>query len=92
MTNNLINRLTADLAAADQNGTYKKLKTIEGPISDRIRLKDAGEVTLMSSNDYLGFANHPAVVGAARAALLKYGASTASVRFICGTQDVHQIL
>ncbi|MCC3305821.1 glycine C-acetyltransferase [Sneathiella sp. HT1-7] len=92
MTNNLINRLTADLAAADRNGTYKKLKTIEGPIGDRIRLKDIGEVTLLSSNDYLGFANHPVVVEAARDALLRYGASTASVRFICGTQDVHQTL
>ncbi|MCF8469139.1 MAG: aminotransferase class I/II-fold pyridoxal phosphate-dependent enzyme, partial [Sneathiella sp.] len=92
MTNNLISRLTDELFKSDRAGTYKRLKIIEGPISDRIRLAGKGEVTLLSSNDYLGFANHPEVVEAARAALLKYGASTASVRFICGTQDVHQTL
>lgn len=92
MTNKLLQRLTDELFAADQAGTYKRLKVIESPISDRIKLKGDGEVTLLSSNDYLGFANHPEVVEAARAALLHYGASTASVRFICGTQDVHQTL
>lgn len=92
MSNALIDRLTEDLFLADETGTYKRLKTIEGPISDRIKLAGQGEVTLLSSNDYLGFANHPEIVEAARAALLKYGASTASVRFICGTQDVHETL
>ncbi len=92
MTNTLISRLSDDLQAAEADGTYKKLKTIEGPIGDKVWLKDRGEVILLSSNDYLGFANHPEIVSTARDALLSYGASTASVRFICGTQDIHQTL
>ncbi|MCR9213884.1 MAG: glycine C-acetyltransferase [Proteobacteria bacterium] len=92
MTNALISRLTEELQTAETDGTYKKLKTIEGPIGDKVWLKDNGEVILLSSNDYLGFANHPEIVSTARDALLSYGASTASVRFICGTQDVHQTL
>ncbi|WP_373086525.1 glycine C-acetyltransferase [Sneathiella sp.] len=92
MTNTLIARLNDDLEAAEKNGTYKKLKIIESPISDKIWLEGKGEVTLLSSNDYLGFANHPEIISTARDALLSYGASTASVRFICGTQSVHQTL
>src|SRR5690606_39586589 len=48
--------------------------------------------TLLSSNDYLGFASHREIVAAARDALLHFGASTASVRFISGTQSVHDTL
>ncbi|WP_339630011.1 aminotransferase class I/II-fold pyridoxal phosphate-dependent enzyme [uncultured Sneathiella sp.] len=92
MTNTLLSRLSDELFAAEQAGTYKLLKTITGPIGDKIELEGKGEVTLLSSNDYLGFANHPEIVEAARQALLDYGASTASVRFICGTQDIHQLL
>ncbi|PHQ70517.1 MAG: glycine C-acetyltransferase [Sneathiella sp.] len=92
MSNNLIDRLTADLATAEAAGTYKRLKIIESPIGHRIWLEGKGEVTLLSSNDYLGLANDPEVISTARDALLSYGASTASVRFICGTQAVHQTL
>jgi len=92
MTNNLIARLSKDLEAADAAGTYKRLTTIESPIGHRIWLKDKGEVILLSSNDYLGLANDPEVVSTARDALLSFGASTASVRFICGTQSVHKAL
>ncbi|TNE39479.1 MAG: glycine C-acetyltransferase [Alphaproteobacteria bacterium] len=92
MSNNLISRLQDELDGFERAGTYKKLKTIEGPIGDKVWLKGKGEVVLLSSNDYLGLANHPEVVSTARDALLSYGASTASVRFICGTQDIHQTL
>jgi glycine C-acetyltransferase len=88
----LIDRLDRELAAANEAGTYKRLKSIESPIGARIKLHDKGEVTLLSSNDYLGFANHPEIITSAKNALDAYGASTASVRFICGTQDVHQKL
>ncbi|MEH6546727.1 MAG: glycine C-acetyltransferase [Sneathiella sp.] len=88
----LITRLEKDLNAANEAGTYKRLKSIESPIGARIKLLGKGEVTLLSSNDYLGFANHPEIIAAAKKALDEYGASTASVRFICGTQDVHQKL
>lgn len=62
----LIDRLDRDLAAANEAGTYKRLKSIESPIGARIKLHDRGEVTLLSSNDYLGFANHPEIIAAAK--------------------------
>ncbi|OUR80250.1 glycine C-acetyltransferase [Alphaproteobacteria bacterium 46_93_T64] len=92
MSQALLTRLSHALEDAEENGTYKHLKSIEGPIGAEIQLEGRKHISLLSSNDYLGLANHPVVVEAARDALLKYGASTASVRFICGTQDIHQKL
>ncbi len=92
MSVKLLNRLEGALEQAEENGTYKHLRFIEGPIGAEIQLEGRDHISLLSSNDYLGLANHPEVVEAARDALLKYGASTASVRFICGTQDIHQQL
>src|SRR5439155_25390487 len=53
-------------------------------------LEDVGEVIVMCSNNYLGLANHPEVVAAGLEGLRRYGAGTASVRFICGTFDCHR--
>ncbi len=92
MSRDLIERLDRELAEAEIAGTYKHLKSIEGPIGAKIRLEGNEGISLLSSNDYLGLANNPEVVEAARSALLTHGASTASVRFICGTQDIHQKL
>lgn len=92
MSHNLIKRLSHELEQAEVDGTYKHLKSIEGPIGATIRLDGQTGISLLSSNDYLGLANNSEVVEAARSALLTYGASTASVRFICGTQDIHQKL
>jgi glycine C-acetyltransferase len=92
MSKALIDRLSANLHKEEESGTYKHLKFIKGAIGSKIELENFGEVTLLSSNDYLGLANNPEVVQAAKDALDKYGASTASVRFICGTQDIHRQL
>lgn len=92
MSVNLLKRLAAELEEAERQGTYKHLKSIESPIGAKIKLAGKEGISLLSSNDYLGLANHPEVVEAARAALTQYGASTASVRFICGTQVIHQKL
>ncbi len=92
MSSRLFTRLQGALDDAEAQGTYKHLKSIEGPIGAKIKLNGIEDVSLLSSNDYLGLANHPAVVSAAKEALDQYGASTASVRFICGTQDIHQAL
>ncbi|MBL4907014.1 MAG: glycine C-acetyltransferase, partial [Sneathiella sp.] len=92
MSKKLITRLGNALAEAEAAGTYKHLKYIQGPIGPKIQLEGSGEVTLLSSNDYLGLANNTEVVEAARDALSRYGASTASVRLICGTQDVHKAI
>lgn len=81
------------LSALDAGGQYKHLRTIESPMDAVIRLRgDDGrtrEVLCFCSNNYLGLANHPEVVAAGIEGLKKYGAGTASVRFICGTFEPH---
>lgn len=71
---------------------YKRLNYIESPQGARVRMEGRGEVLILSSNNYLGLANEPAVVEAGVDALRRYGAGTASVRFICGTFVVHREL
>jgi glycine C-acetyltransferase len=71
---------------------YKRLNHIEGPQGARVRMEGRGEVVILSSNNYLGLANEPAVVDAGVRALREFGAGTASVRFICGTFTVHREL
>jgi glycine C-acetyltransferase len=74
-------------------GTYKSLRHLDSPMSAHSLMREAdGEVIVMSSNNYLGLADHPDVVAGSAAALKKYGAGTASVRFICGTMTVHEEL
>jgi len=92
MSNGLLNRLGSALNDAEEDGTYKHLKKIQGAIGAKIKLDGVSDITLLSSNDYLGFANNPEIVEAAKEALSTYGASTASVRFICGTQVIHDQL
>ena len=85
-------RLNADLDALRAAGTYKRLRHITGPMAPEVHMEEAGDVIVLSSNNYLGLADHPDVVAAGIAALKKYGAGTASVRFICGTFDIHREL
>ncbi|MBA3919332.1 MAG: glycine C-acetyltransferase [Gemmatimonas sp.] len=84
--------LLAELSALKEAGTYKRLNHIESPQGPRVRMEGRGEVIVLSSNNYLGLANEPAVVDAGIDALRRYGAGTASVRFICGTFTVHREL
>ena len=85
-------RLNADLDALRAAGTYKRLRHITGPMASEVHMEEAGDVIVLSSNNYLGLADHPDVVAAGIAGLQKYGAGTASVRFICGTFDIHRDL
>jgi glycine C-acetyltransferase len=85
-------RLEADLDALRAAGTYKRLRHITGPMAPSVHMEEAGDVIVLSSNNYLGLADHPDVVAAGIAGLEKYGAGTASVRFICGTFDIHREL
>jgi glycine C-acetyltransferase len=85
-------RTHAILDSLRQSGQLKHLQTIEGPMDATVKLKDYGEVACFCSNNYLGLANHPAVVQAGIEGLKRYGAGTASVRFICGTFDCHHAL
>ena len=85
-------RLNADLDALRAAGTYKRLRHITGPMAPEVHMEEAGDVIVLSSNNYLGLADHPDVIAAGIEGLKKYGAGTASVRFICGTFDVHREL
>src|SRR5690606_37620036 len=73
-------------------GLYKEERVIASPQGARIRLEDGREVLNFCANNYLGLADHPALVEAAKQALDDFGYGMASVRFICGTQTVHRRL
>ena len=92
MTNAVLERLEAELAKAREFGNYKTLHELQTATRAHVEVAEIGEVLLMCSNDYQGFAAHPAVVAAARAALERFGVGPASVRFICGTLTVHDKL
>ncbi len=85
-------RSSAILAHLEQTGQLKQLQMIESPMGPRISIRGKGEVDCFCSNNYLGLANHPDVVEAGIEGLRKYGAGTASVRFICGTFAPHVAL
>jgi glycine C-acetyltransferase len=73
-------------------GTFKTERVLESPQAARIRVAGGREVINMCANNYLGLANHPEVVQAARESLATWGYGLASVRFICGTQQLHKDL
>ena len=92
MSKSLIDHAQSELAAIEAEGLTKHERTIHSAQSARIRLADGREVLNLCANNYLGLADHPEVVEAARQALLDRGFGMASVRFICGTQDQHREL
>src|SRR6202021_142961 len=73
-------------------GLLKRERLIAGPQGALVRLADGREMINLCANNYLGLANHPAVLQAAHEALERFGYGVASVRFICGTQSVHREL
>ena len=81
----------AEIEALKTARTYKTERVLQGPTGARVRV-DGREVLLLTSNNYLGLANHPRVLDAARAALSRWGNGLGSVRFICGTQELHKEL
>ncbi len=85
-------KLQSDLDALKKAGTYKHLRHITTPMAPEVHMEEAGDVIVLSSNNYLGLADQPEVVEAGKRGLEKYGAGTASVRFICGTFDIHRVL
>jgi glycine C-acetyltransferase len=92
MTSALDQRLRADLDGFRRDAVYKRLNFLESPQAARVRMEGRGEVIILSSNNYLGLSNQPEVVAAGHAGLDRFGAGTASVRFICGTFTVHREL
>ncbi|MGA9597104.1 MAG: glycine C-acetyltransferase [Acidimicrobiia bacterium] len=75
-----------------ESGLFKEERTIASPQQAVITLDDGSQVINMCANNYLGLANHPALVAAAAEAVTEYGYGMSSVRFICGTQTVHKRL
>src|SRR5262245_7327221 len=70
----------------------KHFHNITGPLGPTACIEGRGEVIVLCSNNYLGLADHPDVIAAGIDGLKKYGAGTASVRFICGTLDCHRLI
>lgn len=83
--------LEAQLADIRSHGLYKAERRLLGPQGSAIRVAQ-GQVLNLCANNYLGLANHPAIVQAATKGLETHGYGMASVRFICGTQDLHKQL
>ena len=82
-------QIGGELDALRAAGTYKHFNTLESPQGPVVTMAGRGEVIVLSSNNYLGLAEHPDVVRAGIDGLERYGAGTASVRFICGTFAPH---
>jgi glycine C-acetyltransferase len=92
MNNNFKQYLTNELSSLRESGLYKSERIIAGPQNARIKLQDGREVLNFCANNYLGLADHPEVLAAAKASVDRRGFGMASVRFICGTQDLHKEL
>ena len=88
----LNDQVGAELDALREARTYKQFLTLESAQGAVVRMVGHGEVIVLSSNNYLGLAGHPDVVRAGIEGLERYGAGTASVRFICGTFEPHHEL
>lgn len=92
MDREFLQQLHSQTEALKAEGLFKAERTITSPQSAVITVKGGDEVINFCANNYLGLANHPTLVAAAKAALDSHGYGMASVRFICGTQDVHREL
>jgi|TARA_B110000263_G_scaffold150417_1_gene130532 glycine C-acetyltransferase len=92
MYGKLQGQLQAELSNIQEEGLYKKERIITNPQGASIRVSTGEEVLNFCANNYLGLSSHPEVVQAAKDALDTHGFGMSSVRFICGTQDIHKKL
>ena len=84
--------LEATIEQLQADKVYKRLNYLDSPQSARVRMEGRGEILILSSNNYLGLCDEPSVVEGGIDGLRRYGAGTASVRFICGTFTIHREL
>jgi glycine C-acetyltransferase len=92
MTNTANQRFASELDAIREQGLFKAERVITSPQSSEITLQDGRKVLNFCANNYLGLADNAEVIQAAKDALDSHGFGMASVRFICGTQDLHKQL
>ncbi|MCC6560032.1 MAG: glycine C-acetyltransferase [Xanthomonadales bacterium] len=92
MSHPALQRYRDELAAIEAQGLFKRERIITSPQSAEITLADGRKVLNFCANNYLGLADHPDIIAAAKHALDTHGFGMASVRFICGTQDLHKQL
>lgn len=92
MYGKLKDHLAAELQAIEENGLFKKERIITSPQGAEITISTGETVLNFCANNYLGLSSHPEVIQAAKDALDSHGFGMSSVRFICGTQDIHKTL
>jgi glycine C-acetyltransferase len=92
MYGKLQNHLSTELKAIEEAGLYKRERIISSPQDTEITLSDGKKVLNFCANNYLGLSSHPRVTQAAKDAIDTHGFGMSSVRFICGTQDIHKTL
>src|SRR5438045_4017839 len=85
-------QLSQTLEASKSQGLFKTERVITSPQEAHISITGGKSVLNMCANNYLGLADHPALIAAAKEALDTRGFGMATVRFICGTQDIHKEL
>src|SRR6476620_2056630 len=91
MYGKLQEQLKATLAEIEKNGLYKRERIITTPMDAVVKV-NGKDVVIFCANNYLGLSSHPKVIEGAKKALDTHGFGMSSVRFICGTQDIHKEL
>lgn len=86
------NHLSSELKAIEEGGIFKRERVITSPQGANVTINTGDNVVIMCANNYLGLSSHPDVVQAAKDTLDTHGFGMSSVRFICGTQDIHKEL
>ena len=84
--------LSTELKAIEEAGLYKRERIITTPQGANVHVSTGEDVVIMCANNYLGLSSHPDVIQAAKDTLDTHGFGMSSVRFICGTQDIHKEL
>jgi glycine C-acetyltransferase len=92
MYGKLQNELQVELTNIKEAGLYKSERIITTPMAAEVKVSTGEDVIIMCSNNYLGLSSHPKVIEGAKNALDTHGYGMSSVRFICGTQDIHKEL
>ncbi len=92
MSRKLLKHLSGELAGLHKQGLFKNERVITTPQQAKVKIQNGPEVLNFCANNYLGLSNHPDLVKAAEKALKRYGYGLSSVRFICGTQNIHKEL